>query len=136
VSRLDLVTLGAKAATATSPLDALATETQLDRCVALLDRDDATLTDIRAVVHALGRSTTPVDPIQLTGICMRLAGILDRYDSEVREAPPAALNDVVRDSLVGCRNDLCGEKVAPWNDDYSGCCSVACETTWLRTVES
>jgi len=136
VSRLDLVTLGADPTAIASPFDTLAAETQLDRCVALLDRDDATLTDIRIVLHALGRGGTPVDPIRLTGICMRLAGVLAQYDSEVREAPPAALNDVVRDSLVGCRNDLCGEKVAPWNDDYSGCCGPSCETTWLRTVES
>jgi hypothetical protein len=134
-STADALAAGARAAAA-SATDILAAETRLDRCLAALDSDDATLADVRNVLHVLGRSLTPVDPVRLMGVCMRLSGVLGRYSADVLGAPPAALNDVVRDSLVGCRNDLCGAKVAPWSDAHNGCCDGPCQTAWLRTVES
>lgn len=115
----------------TTAVDALAAPARLNVAVERLASDDATITDVRAVLHLLANSND-VDAMRTQALLALASRALGRFSTQVLYAPPAALNELVRDSEAPCKAAHLGciENVVDWQGDY---CSVSCELSDGRT---
>lgn len=114
-------------------VEATAVPSKLDRAVARMVDDDATLTDISAVLQLLGQSDD-VDGVRIQALCHLAARALGRFDADTRTAPPAALAAIVKDARQECCNALngCDEYVLPWIFDGTYC-SPTCRSEYMRS---
>lgn len=105
----------------------------IDAAVALLSGPDANLEDVAMLLRRL--ATADLDAIstsdpaaRLQALCAFVAQRLrEQFDQETRVAPPAALGELVRESMRPCLAPTCGEDCAPWqaNPCSPGCSAEA-----------
>lgn len=115
----------------TTLVERIAAPVRLDQAVERLASPDASITDVRAVLHLLSMSVD-VDPMRMQALIGLANRVLGRFSAQVMYAPPTALNELVRDSEAPCKAAHLGciENVVEWQGDY---CSRSCELADERT---
>lgn len=105
---------------------------RLDQHVARMVSDEPTLTDIASVLHLLG-ITEDIDGCRVQTLCFMAARALGKFSSDVRSAPPHALNTVVhgfaadtcKAAHLGCLNT-----VTAWTSE-DGFCTDSCRVAHM-----
>lgn len=134
------VTVQATTATPPAPVQLTRSAAGIDAAVALLSSPDGNLEDALMLLRRV--AVADLDAISTDNPAARIQGLVafvaqrlrQQYGDDVRTAPPAALNELVRDAAVPCQGPHCLESLLPWTSEWSGeqFCSDACRNDDMR----